>query len=217
MSALVFARFSLYLPLFNAKSQSSRTLLKLAITNDSFDALLEWLDPDRDKAGLQYEVIRGGLIRIFVSQGLADAEYYADETVDRVIKRLPDIRDGYVNDPARYFRGVARNIIRETRRRKEIATDVLPECLPLRPGAGEMADCLAQCLKLLPPDKQDLILDYHLYDGRNKIEHHRQMASELSITVGALRTRAHHIRVALEDCILNCIDPHRNKSSTRGH
>ena len=189
----------------------------MTITKDSFDALLEWLDPDRDKAGRQYEVIRGGLIRIFVSQGLTDAEHYADETVDRVIKRLPDIRAGYVDDPARYFGGVARNIIREAHRRKEIPTDVLPECLPIRPGDPEMTDCLSQCLKLLPPDKQDLILDYHLYDGRDKIVHHRQMATELSISVGALRTRAHHVRVALEDCILNCIDPQRNKSHERGH
>jgi DNA-directed RNA polymerase specialized sigma24 family protein len=187
------------------------------MNKDSFDALLEWLDPDRDKAGRRYEVIRGGLIRMFVSHGLADAEHYADETVDRVINRLPDIREGYVDDPARYFRGVARNIVREARRRREIATDELPECLPLKPGNREMVECLSQCLKLLPPDKHDLILDYHLYDGRDKIEHHRQMASELSITVGALRTRAHHIRVALEQCILNCVDPDRNKTDSRGH
>ena len=189
----------------------------MTITKDSFDALLEWLDPDRDKAGRQYEVIRGGLIRIFVSQGFTDAEHYADETVDRVIKRLPEIREGYVDDPAKYFGGVARNIIREGRRRKEIATDVRPTCLPPKPGDCELVDCLTQCLKLLPPDKQDLILDYHLYDGRDKIQHHRQMASELSITVGALRTRAHHVRVGLERCISDCLDPNRNKTDTRGH
>ena len=65
-----------------------------------FDALLEWLDPDREKAGQRYEVIRTGLIRIFVSNGLSDAEYYADEAIDRVIKRLPEFRETYVGDPA---------------------------------------------------------------------------------------------------------------------
>ena len=189
----------------------------MTIDKDSFDALLEWLDPDRDKAGRRYEVIRGGLIRIFVSQGLTDAEHYADETVDRVIKRLPDIREGYVDDPAKYFGGVARNIIREAHRRREITVDVMPVCLPIKPGHRDMIKCLSECLELLPPDKQDLILDYHLYDGRDKVIHHRQMADELSITVGALRTRAHHARVALEKCILTCIDPGRNKTDTRGH
>ena len=189
----------------------------MTLTKDSLDALLEWLDPDRDKAGQHYEVIRGGLIRIFVSHGFPDAEHYADEAVDRVVKRLPDIRDGYVDQPVRYFIGVARNIIREVYRRREIPMDVLPQCLPLKPGDSTMVDCLNQCLKLLPLEKQDLILDYHLYDGRDKIKHHRQMASQLSITVGALRTRAHHIRVALESCILACADPRRNKTDSRGH
>lgn len=189
----------------------------MTITKDSFDTLLEWLDPDRDKAGQRYEVIRGGLIRIFVSQGLTDAEHYADETVDRVIKRLPEIRDGYVDEPVRYFIGVAKNVVREARRRKEVAAEVLPACLPIKPGDKETIDCLSECLKLLSPDRQNLILDYHLYDGRDKIQHHRQMAHELSITVGALRTRAHHIRASLEHCILNCIDPHRNKNNLRGH
>lgn len=189
----------------------------MTLTKDSLDALLEWLDPDREKAGQQYEVIRGGLIRIFVSHGLADAEHYADETVDRVVKRLPDIREGYIDAPVRYFFGVARNIVREADRRKEFAMDLLPQCFPLKPGDSAMIDCLKRCLKVLPLEKQHLILDYHLYDGRDKIRHHREMASELSITVGALRTRAHHIRVGLESCILACVDPKRNETEARGH
>jgi hypothetical protein len=31
------------------------------------------------------------------------------------------------------------------------------------------------------------------------------MADELSISEGALRTRAHHLRVSLEKCVLRCI------------
>jgi DNA-directed RNA polymerase specialized sigma24 family protein len=189
----------------------------LTITKDSFEALLEWLDPDRDKAAQRYEVIRGGLIRIFVSKGLSDAEHYTDETVDRVIKRLPEIRSEYVGDPVHYFRGVARHLVLEARRRREVATDVLPECLPLRPGNTDLAECLSKCLKSLPPEKRELILDYHVYEGHDKIYHHREMANELSITVGALRTRAHHVRVSLEDCILKCIDEDRNKTRSRGH
>jgi DNA-directed RNA polymerase specialized sigma24 family protein len=188
----------------------------LTINQQSFDSLLDWLDRDREKAAHQYEVIRGGLIKIFASNGLTDAEHYADVTVDRVIKRLPDIREGYTEEPVRYFRGVARNIIHEAGRRREVATDVLPE-RPTKADNHEMIECLNRCLKLLPPDKHELILDYHLYDGRDKILHHRQMADELSISVGALRTRAHHVRNALEDCILNCLEPNRNKTKPPGH
>lgn len=183
---------------------------------EPFDTLLEWLHPDREKAGQRYEVIRAGLIRMFVSKGLSDAEHYADVTIDRVMKRLPEIQGTYVGDPAKYFHGVARNVIREALRQKEIATDVLPT--QLTPERSETSDCLAKCLGLLSPDKQALILDYHLFKGHAKVEHHREMAGELSISEGALRTRAHHLRVSLEKCVLECLGKEsRNESAVPRH
>lgn len=151
---------------------------------------------------------------MFVSKGISDAGHSADETMDRVMKRLPDIRDSYVGDPVKYFHGVARNLIREAMRGKEVPTEAIPECLMKEPDVSETAECLSRCLKQLPRDKRDLILDYHLYHGKAKIEHHRQMAGELAISEGALRTRAHHLRVSLEKCVLECIDRYgKNKSA----
>lgn len=189
----------------------------MTITKDSFDALLEWLDPDREKAARQYEIIRGGLIRIFVAHGLADAEHYADDTVDRVIKRLPEIRASYVNEPVRYFHGVARNVLREALRRREVATDLVPERSSLKLIDSDLADCLRKCLRALPGDKHELIHDYHIYDGHQKIESHREMATELAISVGALRTRAHHVRVTLEHCVQQCMEANRHKSGFGSH
>jgi len=190
----------------------------LTTTTEPFDALLEWLDPDREKAGQRYEVIRAGLIRIFVSKGLSDAEHYTDEAMDRVIKKLPEIRAGYIGDPARYFHGVARNLVLESGRRREVATDVLPQRVAPEPPRSDTSDCLSKCLQLLPRDKQELILDYHLYQGRAKVLHHQQMASELSISEGALRTRAHHLRVNLEKCVNECVGYQgKNKSAVESH
>ena len=189
----------------------------MTITKDSFDALLEWLDPDREKAARQYEVIRGGLIRIFVSNGLADAEHYADDTVDRVIKRLPEIRASYVNEPVRYFHGVARNVLREALRRREVATDVLPERSAFKWSDNELAECLRKCWRALPIEKRQLIYDYHVYDGHQKIESHREMAGELAISVGALRTRAHHVRATLENCVQECMEANRHKTVVGNH
>src|SRR5262249_35105819 len=163
-----------------------------------FDTLLEWLDPDRDKAAQRYEVIRAGLIRIFVAKGVSDAEQCTDETIDRVMKRLPEIQTDYVGDPARHCHGVARNIAWEVGRRKEVATDVMPEGVVREPIKSDTSECLTKCLQQLPPEKQEFILDYHLYQGHEKVVHHREMANELAITEGALRTRAHHLRVNLE-------------------
>ena len=186
-------------------------------TKEPFDALLEWLDPDREKAAQRYEAIRAGLIRIFVSKGVSDAEHCTDEAIDRVTKRLPEIQDGYVGDPARYFHGVARNIVMEAGRRREIATDILPRTFLLEPSKSDTSECLTKCLQELPRDKQEFILDYHLYHGHEKILHHRQMATELAISEGALRTRAHHLRVNLEKCVLRCIDQGKNKSAASSH
>lgn len=190
----------------------------MTITKESFEALLEWLDPDREEAGKRYEVIRTGLVRIFVSKGLSDAGHYADETIDRVIKRLPELQEGYVGDPVRYFHGVARNVMLEYGRRKEVSTDVLPQRVTHAEVRTDTHECLSKCLKLLPRDKQELILDYHIYQGHAKIVHHREMAHELKISEGALRTRAHHLRVTLEKCVVRCVAQSRqNKTGVESH
>jgi RNA polymerase sigma factor (sigma-70 family) len=176
----------------------------LANTPDPFDNLLDWLSPDRDEAARKYESIRAGLIRIFIAKGFNDAEDLADETITRVVKRLPEIRESYVGDPARYFHGVARNVALEAGRRKEIATDVSPVASIEITNHSDEFQCLLRCLKFLTPAKRDLILDYHLYEGRDKIEQHRLMAQELGISDNALRVRAHHIRSELEKCVLKC-------------
>lgn len=186
----------------------------MVITKEPFDALLDWLDPDRGIAGQRYEVIRAGLIRMFVSKGVSDPEHSADETIDRVSKRLPEIRVNYVGEPARYFHGVARHIVMEERRKKEVAIDVIPEHRSLASNTSDAEECLNDCLKLLPPHKRELILDYHVYRGHQKIEHHKEMACELSLTEGALRTRVHHMRVSLEKCVLQCIKERGRKQNT---
>jgi RNA polymerase sigma factor (sigma-70 family) len=175
----------------------------LAITKEQFDSLLSWLSNDRELAGTKYETIRGGLVRVFVSKGFNDAEDLADETINRVIIRLADIRDTYAGEPTRYFHGVARNVIREQVRRKEFATEVPVIWMDPQPTSEER-ECLEKCLQMLPEPKRDLILDYYLYEGHEKIEQHKQMAAELAITEGALRVRVHHIRVRLEGCVREC-------------
>ena len=141
-----------------------------------------------------------------MSKGFSDAEDLADETINRVTKKLPEIRDTYVGEPARYFHGVARFIIREMSRRKEVAVDEVP-WFSVEPDVhSDEYDCLVKCLRFLTAEKRELILDYYIYDGRDKIAQHRRMASELGISEGALRGRAHHVRGTLEKCIQQCIE-----------
>lgn len=178
-----------------------------------FDDLLDWLDSDRDSAARKYETIRAGLIRIFVAKGFSDAEDLADEVITRVTKRLPEIRDTYVGEPARYFHGVARYVILEAYRPREIATDVTPVAAIQVTNRSDEYECLIRCLQFLTRNKRELILDYHVYEGHNKIEHHRIMAQELGISEGALRGRAHRIRTDLEECVLKCSQDLRKKQN----
>lgn len=182
----------------------------MTTANEPFDELLHWLNSDREAAALKYEALRAGLLRLFVSNGISDAGFYTDQTFDRVTNRLPEIRETYVGDPARYFYGVARKIVFEARR-KEVTTDVIPDQVFEEKHPSDMIECLGLCLQDLSQNKVELLLDYHLYQGRAKVESHREMARELSISEGALRTRMHHLRVSLEKCVLQCVENRTQK------
>src|SRR5450755_1029230 len=93
------------------------------LSSESFDRLLRLFDADRDKAADQYEAIRTRLIRIFEWRGSTSPESLADETMDRVSRRLEQGEQVRAVDPAVYFYGVARNVLKEywTDQRKETA------------------------------------------------------------------------------------------------
>ena len=88
------------------------------LSQESFDALLDWLDPDREVAGQKYEDIRQRLIRIFASRGCAAAEDLSDETINRVANKVREVRPTYVGNPALYFYAVGNKVHREYLRRK---------------------------------------------------------------------------------------------------
>lgn len=180
----------------------------MTITQEQFDSLLTWLGKDRDSAARRYQIIHAGLVRIFASKGFNDAEDLADETINRVMVRLPQIRGSYIGEPAYYFHGVAKNIIRESVRRKEISGSLkearFDPVVGIQEDTKEDLNCLDHCLDRLSTQKKDLILDYYLYEGHQKIRHHKNMADQLRITEGAFRSRAHQIRLKLQNFMHQC-------------
>lgn len=174
---------------------------------ESFEALLCWLDPDREKAGIKYEQIRTGLISFFTGRGHCEAEDLADETINRVISRLNVVRDQVVGERSRYFYGVARKVQLEYLRRKiphapdESTTDSTQVELEYR--------CLEECIAKLSPENRKLVLRYYEADGREKIEKRKILADELGIAPNALRIRAYRIRAALLKCLEQCVEDGR--------
>jgi DNA-directed RNA polymerase specialized sigma24 family protein len=176
---------------------------KLYMTQDAFDRLLAWLHSDRNLAGEKYEIIRRGLTQFFERRGCNDAASLADETIDRVIKKLPEIADQYIGEQAKYFYGVAHRVYQEYLRRPKI---ISPKIEPEDPLILERKDrCRQKCLEELSDDDRELITSYYLKEKQEKIEHRRKLAIQYGITGNALAVRAYRIRTKLQECLERCL------------
>jgi len=87
-------------------------------SKETFEKLLRWLDPDRDRAGEKYENVRLRLIRIFTCRGCGDVEDLADETINVVASKVDWLIENYHGEPALFFYGVAKNIYHEQYKKK---------------------------------------------------------------------------------------------------
>jgi DNA-directed RNA polymerase specialized sigma24 family protein len=162
-----------------------------SIDQDSFDQLLSWLDPDPEMAGQKYEFIRRKLIRLFLGKRCPFAEDLADETFNRVARRLSQIRQYYVGNPLNYFVGVARKIYLEYMRR--LSAQKLPSFPAADEDMNELFGQLEDCISQLPREDRDMILTYYREDGRKKIDLRKRLAEEFGIPVNVLRLRVHRI------------------------
>lgn len=174
------------------------------ISQEAFDGLLAWLDPDRDRAAQKYETVRIRLIKIFSCRGCGEADDLADETINRVTAKLHEIVDTYVGDPALYFYGVANKVYLEYLRRRPRV-----EVPPLRESSDDIEAeyaCLEKCMDQLPLESRRLVLEYYQDEKRAKINRRRKLAEELGIAVNALRIRAHRIRQQLQQCVQVCVE-----------
>jgi DNA-directed RNA polymerase specialized sigma24 family protein len=138
-----------------------------------------------------YEIIRRKLIRVFAAKRCVFAEDLADETFNRVARRLPQIKEFYVGDPLKYFFGVARKIYLEYLRSISAQKWVTP---PLKETVAEVLfEHLEDCIGQLQHKDRELILTYYQGSGRTKIDRRKLLAEELGIPIGALRLRVHRI------------------------
>jgi DNA-directed RNA polymerase specialized sigma24 family protein len=175
------------------------------LTQESFDKLLAWLDPDRDQAGKKYEEIRRRLIKIFTCRGCTEADSLADETINRVTRKVQALAESYVGDPALYFYGVAHKVHLEYLRRKPPPPPP-PAQAEHSDEVEEEYDCLEQCMGRLTPDNRELVLQYYQEEKQAKIDHRKLLAERLGIALNALRIRAYRIRASLQQCVQDCLE-----------
>ncbi len=189
------------------ESQPTTTGKGWVLTQEAFDALLGWLDPDRERGAKRYEEIRRRLIRFFTGRKCSVPEDLTDETMNRVARK---VQEGlaYTGDTAPYFYAVAHNVYLEHVKPKP---HVPP---PPPPRDAEEVErehaCLELCLERLQPRSRELIREFYQEEKRAKIEHRKSLAERLGMTPNALRIQAHRIRQVLLECVRQCLGQHKS-------
>jgi DNA-directed RNA polymerase specialized sigma24 family protein len=185
----------------------------------AFARLLARLGPDPEQAGTAYEHLRRALVGFFAWRGAWAPEECADETLDRLARRLDE--GVVVDDLPRFTRGIARLILLEHWKRSEtrnVPLEVASPDLAVAPEPTEDARlaCLDRCLAELTADGRDLILEYYLAEGRRRIDARKRIARALGLSENALRSRAQRLRDRLETCITLCLGaPARRSGDTK--
>lgn len=179
------------------------------LTAAAFERLLQTLDPDRDRAAAAYERLRERIAGLMQWWGASIASELADETLDRVARKLEAgtvIREGSLGA---FVRGVARLVFYEASRSRLHETP-LPNNRDLAvPDPAENSEpalvCLDQCLSSLGSDDRNLVLRYYDMGETGKADARRRLGGEVGVSMAALRIRAFRLRERLERCVSACL------------
>jgi DNA-directed RNA polymerase specialized sigma24 family protein len=199
------------------------TLKKDWILNDgAFQRFLKWLDGDTNSGGESYLEIRRRLVFYFDRRNCASPDELADETLNRVARRLEE--EGAITDasPAHYCYIVAKYVFLESVRAPESRGTSVDDlslsaqaasrlAVPALPDADDIAkekrlNCLEICLRKLQSADQEMILEYYQGEQRAKIQRRSQLAERLGFTMNALTIRVCRIRTKLELWVKTCTE-----------
>ena len=183
---------------------------KWTLTQEAFDRLLLSFGDDRDSGGTKYLEIRSHLTRFFEWRGCPFPEDHADETFNRIAKRVAEGEE--IQNPSGYAMGVARLLVLEIikgRQREQVALTEMTSTaseLATEPDDGEVRlGCLRTCLSELSIENRQLITDYYEGEKGDKIQNRKKLVEKLGIPVNTLRMRALRLRDRLQVCVEDCL------------
>jgi DNA-directed RNA polymerase specialized sigma24 family protein len=187
----------------------------------AFRQFLNWLDEGVDSGGERYLEMRRRLARYFDRRNCSSPDDLADETLDRVARKLEEKGEIVGASPAHYCYIVAKFVFLEFGRRSEHNQTSLDDArgsgrvtasltVPSRRDVDvvvkeKLFDCLERCLGRLQPEDRELILDYYRGEQRAKIQRRSELAVRFDLTMNALSIRACRIRSRLEICVSTCV------------
>ena len=187
----------------------------MTVASRRFQKLLDRLDPDEERAGKRYEELRRTLMRFFEWRSAPFPEERTDETLDRVARKLDEAVD--IKNFGGYCYEVARLVFLESLRghdskRSPLSADLLDRSTPDTDEDDQRQQlrlaCLDSCLRALPHDSRELILEYH-QDGIGRMRRRKVLAGRLGLQRDALANRAQRVRNRLEVCVSSCVDSKR--------
>jgi RNA polymerase sigma factor (sigma-70 family) len=185
------------------------------LTESGFSKFLSWLDNGAESGGNTYLEMRRRLVAYFDRKNCAEPDALADETLNRVARRLEEEGTITSESPAQYCYIVARYVFLESLRSsstKVVSIDDSASHLAAtndseneeKKERERLLNCLEQCCDKLEPANRDLILRYYHGKERVKIENRRALAEELGVSMNALSIRTCRIREKLEVCVRKC-------------
>ena len=183
---------------------------KWTLTQEAFDQLLVAFGGDRESAGQKYLEIRNNLTRFFEWRGCAFPDDHADETINRMAKRVAEGEE--ILNHSGYAMGVARMLLLEINKGRQREQSALAEIATAPdvydPGAGDedRLNCLRNCLQTLSQDNRELILQYYQGEKGEKIGNRKKLIERLGIPVNTLRMRALRLRERLQSCVEECLN-----------
>ena len=176
-----------------------------ASQRDGIATLLATLGSTPEERGMEYERLRSKLILFFSRQTLPFPEDLADESLDRLARRIAEGTE-ILSAPA-FALGIARHLAQEQRRRKhqpQTMEDAFWDNVPAAaatPSSEEQIAGMERCLeKLLPADAR-LLRGYYLTAERNPMKARGKLAERLGISANTLRQRVFLARQRLRDCM----------------
>ena len=182
---------------------------KWVLSQAAFDGFLATLDRDRDKAGEKYEHIRLKLLKYFQWYGSDAPGIDADETINRVTRRIYEGQDVY--NLSGYIYGVAKLVHAESRKRRnqmralDEATFIELPSIGVEVKIANYQECLERCLGRLSNEDREAITEYYGYKKTEKIDGRKRLAATLGISLNTLRVKMHRQRMNLEACMEKCL------------
>lgn len=179
------------------------------LTQAALDGFLATLDRDREKAGEKYEYIRLRLLKYFQWCGSDVPDIDADETINRVTRRIYEGQDVY--NLTGYIYGVAKLVhaesLKQRNRRRALEEESFIELssIGVEVEVANYQDCLERCLGCLSDEDREVITEYYRYKKTEKIDCRKRLAAKLGISMNTLRVKMHRQRMNLEACVEKCL------------